>query len=96
MSKTGSEFQITIKIAGNLDKSFQNAIGETRNSINVLGALGKGAQVGLKALNALGKAGSASLKTAAGAMSAAGAGLAAIALLTAPGNLSAWKQRSKG
>ena len=43
-----SEYQIAIKIAGNLDKSFNAAI--------------QGAQSGLTALNALGKIGGASLK----------------------------------
>ena len=78
MSSAGTQYQIAITIAGNVSKSFQNAIAQAQQSVTTLGSLGKGAQIGLNALNALGKAGSASLKTAAGAMSAAGAGLAAI------------------
>lgn len=59
-----AEYQIAIKIAGNLDKSLNSTIA--------------GAQKSLSALGMLGKAGSESLKIAAGALSAVGAGTAAV------------------
>ena len=60
----GAEYQIAIKIAGNLDKSFTSAV--------------SGAQKSLDALGAFGKVGGESMKIAAAAMSGIGAGLAGI------------------
>ena len=58
----GAEYQIAIKIAGNLDKSFTSAVSGAQKSLNALGAFGK--------------VGGESMKIAAAAMSGIGAGLA--------------------
>lgn len=59
-----AEYQVAIKIAGNLDKSFNSAIA--------------GAQKQLSALGMIGKVGGQSLNIAAGALSAVGAATAAV------------------
>lgn len=64
----GAEYQIAIKIAGNLDKSFTSAV--------------SGAQKSLDALGAFGKVGGESMKIAAAAMSGIGAGLAGIGVVS--------------